>query len=92
MDISISLLILFVCLLCCFLVCACAVAVAGTGEVYGWGDNKYGQVGVPASSAESTAVPLPRLLPALIGVQVTGVACGAGHSVVCARDGRVFSW
>lgn len=39
-----------------------------------------------------TAVPVPRLLPSLIGIHVDAVSCGAGHTVVCARDGRVFSW
>ena len=40
----------------------------------------------------ATLLPVPRILPGLIGVHVTAVSCGAGHTVVCARDGRVFSW
>ena len=73
-----------------------AVAVTGTGDVYAWGDNKHNQVGVailPSKRAEGvSAVPVPRLLPGLIGIYVAAVSCGAGHTVVCARDGRVFSW
>jgi len=72
------------------------VAVTGTGEVFAWGDNKHGQVGLELLSSERaqgvTAVPVPRLLPSLIGIHVDAVSCGAGHTVVCARDGRVFSW
>ena len=38
---------LCLCILLCLGVCAVdTVAVAATGEVYAWGDNKYGQVGI----------------------------------------------
>ena len=72
------------------------MAVTGVGDVYAWGDSKHAQVGLallPSQLAQGiTAVPVPRLLPALIGIHIDAVSCGAGHTVVSARDGRVFSW
>lgn len=73
------------------------VAVAGTGETYSWGDNRYGQVGASAIGASDVSPThyeyrVPVLIPALIGVHISAVSCGTGHTVVVAIDGRVYSW
>lgn len=34
----------------------------------------------------------PKIVEALIGNAVTGVACGSYHVVVVANDNEVFSW
>jgi alpha-tubulin suppressor-like RCC1 family protein len=76
-----------------------SVAVTGTGEVYSWGQNKYGQVGVGGQVNDDEYdedkplhVIVPRLLSSLFGVFISAVSCGAGHSIAMAADGRVFSW
>lgn len=65
------------------------VAVTGLGEVYAWGNNKYGQTGHGGGAEQ---VVLPRIVSGLVGVSVCAVSCGGGHTVVTAADGRVFSW
>jgi alpha-tubulin suppressor-like RCC1 family protein len=68
------------------------VAVTGTGEVYSWGQNKYGQVGIKSQSGDNLHFVVPRLVNSLFGVFVSAVSCGAGHTVVLSADGRAFSW
>lgn len=77
------------------------VAVSSIGETYTWGNNSYQQLGLPASlsatadnSTSSGAVvgAIPLQIPKLIGVCITAVACGAGHSVAISSVGRVYCW
>ena len=65
------------------------IAVTGLGDTYSWGNNKYGQIGMNDSVSVCA---VPALVPGLIGVVISAVCCGSGHSVACAQDGRVFSW
>jgi alpha-tubulin suppressor-like RCC1 family protein len=48
----------------------------------------------PQSAARdsSSGVAVPTIIPALVGVSVTAVACGTGHSIAVASDGVVYSW
>jgi alpha-tubulin suppressor-like RCC1 family protein len=72
------------------------VAVAGTGETFAWGDNRYGQIGVAVTRIDQVIAldecSLPTLVPALIGIHITAVSCGTGHTIAVAVDGSVFSW
>ncbi|OQR84663.1 hypothetical protein ACHHYP_13054 [Achlya hypogyna] len=65
------------------------LVLGGSGEVYAWGNNQYGQCGLASGAS---VVPIPTLVQDFVGHPVTAVACGAGHSVVILADGRVFSW
>ncbi len=69
----------------------CAVA---SGDLYCWGRNADGELGVGYASAYETA---PKLVGgALLGREVTKVSTSAGTSInhyTCAiADGRVFCW
>ncbi|KAF0697947.1 Aste57867_11400 [Aphanomyces stellatus] len=63
------------------------LALLVDGDVFTWGNNSYGQCGVPEPTVE-----MPRLVPCLVGRRITAIACGAGHSVAIAATGAVFSW
>lgn len=67
-------------------------AVTATGDVYTWGNGAFGQCGIVFTELEEKYVMQPRLVPALCGIQVVCVACGAGHSVVVDKNGCVYSW
>lgn len=70
------------------------IAVSGAGEVYAWGDNKYFQTGIDDKDGSGLhpSPSLPSIVPALLGVIISAVSCGAGHTVVVSDMGRAYSW
>lgn len=72
------------------------VAISSAGETYTWGSNSYNQLGLPTSipllDSDLLTGAVPFLIPKLIGICITAVACGAGHSVVISSDGQVYTW
>ncbi|KAK1791939.1 hypothetical protein P4O66_013913 [Electrophorus voltai] len=57
------------------------------GEVFAWGQNKYGQLGLgKAITMQAT----PALVRALTGVPVTRVAAGGAHTLALALPAQVF--
>ncbi|GAX82276.1 hypothetical protein CEUSTIGMA_g9705.t1 [Chlamydomonas eustigma] len=83
-----------------------SMAAASDGKLYGWGWNKFGQLGVGDGDDRCTPsiVPLPSSEPesALPALTNTGcitsisavrlLACGWRHTMVAMNDGRVYSW
>lgn len=65
------------------------VAVSGCGEVFSWGNNKYGQLGHDESKDH---ISLPGIVPGLMGIFINAVSCGGGHTIVTTKDGLVYSW
>jgi alpha-tubulin suppressor-like RCC1 family protein len=55
-------------------------------EVYAWGDNASGQLGLRSFRSAST----PTEVAGVAGAGVCSVACGAAHTLFACRDGRVF--
>ena len=64
-----------------------SVAIAENGMVYTWGWGENGRLG---HGSEQTLYE-PTLLP-LHDEVVVKAACGAGHTMVSTRDGKLFSW
>ena len=64
------------------------MALSDEGEVYTWGEGRYGELG----QGPLTQLSEPRLCVGLLGVRVVEVACGWDH--VLARDakGALYSW
>ena len=64
-----------------------SLALLDSGEVYGWGWNRFGQLGdkTPRYSYH------PRLIKALPG-KVVGLAAGANSSLALLDSGDVYSW
>ncbi|ORX56883.1 RCC1/BLIP-II protein [Hesseltinella vesiculosa] len=57
------------------------LALAANGTVYGWGWNKYGQLGLPGTSASKLP---PTLLP--LPSPIHQIACGHLHSLFLGRQ------
>lgn len=55
-------------------------------QVYGWGNNRYGQVGTGGTGT----YPRPTLITSLVNAEVVQIACGQFHSLAVTRDGRYF--
>lgn len=82
-------------------------AVTMSGEVFAWGDNSYSQLGVDlkaltswSESSEKGNSPTtimsysnsPCLIPMFVGLRITAISAGAGHTVVVTDSGEAFGW
>ncbi|KAM7357848.1 HECT and RLD domain containing E3 ubiquitin ligase 4 isoform 2-T4 [Cochliomyia hominivorax] len=68
-----------------------SLALTNCGELYSWGSNIYGQLGVsPTSDLVHSNV--PRLITALQGIPIAYITCGGNHSFVISKSGAVFGW
>jgi alpha-tubulin suppressor-like RCC1 family protein len=62
-------------------------------ELYGWGDNDSGQVGVGSVGGGSeTGIALPTTVDAPAGVSFSSVAAGGSFTVGLTTSGQVYSW
>jgi alpha-tubulin suppressor-like RCC1 family protein len=64
------------------------IALARNGAVYGWGNNNFSQLGMPAGGSSSLAIS--------IGVTPTGsidaIAAGSGHCIAHSSNESVYGW
>lgn len=68
-------------------------ALTTDGEVYAWGLNNFGQLGVPDDAGVDGATVLqPTLVESLGPHRVVDVAGGEHHSVVLTDDGQLLVW
>lgn len=58
------------------------------GEVYSWGDGKFGRLG---HGSEST-LGVPRIIDRLRGVRITQVSCGGFHTAAVCEEGQCYTW
>jgi alpha-tubulin suppressor-like RCC1 family protein len=70
-----------------------SLAVTSTGQLYAFGENRYGQLGIPTNSGTDTPNPTPTLvsLPGASG-PVTQVAAGGYHSLVVTSTGQLYAF
>ncbi|KGM00147.1 E3 ISG15--protein ligase HERC5, partial [Charadrius vociferus] len=59
------------------------------GELFTWGKNTHGQLGV---GSEATLMPQPQLVERLKGISLAQIAAGGAHSAVVSLSGAVYSW
>eukprot|EP00058_Branchiostoma_floridae_P022901 XP_002608391.1 hypothetical protein BRAFLDRAFT_95399 [Branchiostoma floridae] len=65
------------------------LAVTEDGQLFSWGSNAFGQLGVPEVKGH-TSVPTP--VQTLQGVRIVGVAAGLRHAVALDDTGSVWTW
>ncbi|KAL6424477.1 hypothetical protein ACFW04_009910 [Cataglyphis niger] len=67
------------------------LALTSDGQVYAWGENSYGQIGI-----ENTAIfdgSLPRQVKHdLEGKMIIRIACGPTFNIVITDEGELFGW
>ncbi|HEX4034792.1 MAG TPA: hypothetical protein VHX66_10140 [Solirubrobacteraceae bacterium] len=66
-----------------------AFVLTSTGQLYAFGDNHYGELGI--SGIAQTATPTLVALPGQQGA-ITGVAAGAEHTLVMTASGQLYSF
>ena len=67
-----------------------SLALTADGEVYAWGLNSLGQLGVPNDSLKETRI--PQKIEALSGVTATSIHAGNATGGIIAADGKVWIW
>ena len=66
------------------------LALTAQGELYSWGHNGYGQLGLGASPFTTGQGSFPqRINGGLLGVQIASVACGGHHTLALSVEGEV---
>ncbi|XP_064272993.1 E3 ISG15--protein ligase HERC5-like isoform X1 [Passer domesticus] len=66
-----------------------AMALSRGGELFTWGQNTHGQLGV---GSQTTLTPEPQLVERLKGIPLARIAAGGAHSTTVSLSGAVFSW
>ena len=64
------------------------IALTGDGKCYGWGRNRYGQLGIGNIDDQTS----PQLIEDISDLKVTHICCSAYSSMALTEDGDVFSW
>jgi alpha-tubulin suppressor-like RCC1 family protein len=66
-----------------------SAALTATGQLFTWGSNSKGQLGL---GVKYDLVFSPTLVDCLAGVPLAGLACGAFHNLAASVSGAVFAW
>ncbi|RLN96463.1 hypothetical protein BBJ28_00010025 [Nothophytophthora sp. Chile5] len=64
-----------------------SAVITDSGELYTFGMNDCGQLGLDHTQHQST----PQLVKSLEGTEATMVACGLYHTIICTASGGLFS-
>ncbi len=59
------------------------------GDLYSWGWNAHGQLGLPATTGATSSVPC--LIP-MEELEFCRIGCGSRHSVTLTKCGKLLSW
>ncbi|KAH8259636.1 hypothetical protein KR026_008191 [Drosophila bipectinata] len=68
-----------------------SLALTSCGELYSWGSNIYGQLGVNTPK-DMEHCNQPVRLSTLLGIPVAAIACGGNHSFIISKSSAVFGW
>ncbi|KAI2658144.1 putative E3 ubiquitin-protein ligase HERC4 [Labeo rohita] len=66
-----------------------SLALATGGQIFSWGQNKYGQLGLGKQGA---SVSSPKVIQSLQGVPFAQISAGGAHSFGLTLSGAVFGW
>ncbi|XP_065490954.1 probable E3 ubiquitin-protein ligase HERC4 [Caloenas nicobarica] len=66
-----------------------AMALSRGGELFTWGQNAHGQLGL---SSQTMLITKPQLVGRLKGIPLAQIAAGGAHNVAVSLSGAVYSW
>lgn len=69
-----------------------AAAVTETGDLFLWGSNTSGQLGMPLGKMLSSEVPVRLEWFRQRNIRIRKVGCAQQHTVAVADDGEVYAW
>lgn len=64
-----------------------SAVITGSGELYTFGMNDCGQLGLDHTQNQST----PQLVTSLEGTEISMVACGLYHTIICTAAGTLYA-
>ncbi|XP_030626975.1 probable E3 ubiquitin-protein ligase HERC4 [Chanos chanos] len=64
-------------------------ALSRDGQIFSWGQNKYGQLGL---GIKGPNVMTPQVIQSLLGIPFAQVSSGGAHSFALTLSGAVFGW
>lgn len=59
------------------------------GQVFSWGQNRYGQLGL---GINGQSIPAPQIIQSLQGIPFAQISAGGAHSFALTLSGAVFGW
>ena len=62
------------------------------GNIYSWGSNRYGQLGITGTNTYKQNLPVQMHFPHGIKSKIIDFSCGEEHSALLTTDGEVFTW
>ncbi|XP_067008518.1 probable E3 ubiquitin-protein ligase HERC4 isoform X2 [Anabrus simplex] len=65
------------------------LALTNNGQLYSWGCNAFGQLGLGTNTPVENR---PRLISSLVGIPIALIACGGNHSFAVSKSGAVYGW
>ncbi|XP_012283893.1 probable E3 ubiquitin-protein ligase HERC4 isoform X2 [Orussus abietinus] len=65
------------------------LALTNNGDLYAWGSNNDGQLGLGPDIKKETK---PKHIQSLATVPIAFIACGGYHSIAVSKSGAVFAW
>ncbi|NWW90802.1 HERC4 ligase, partial [Rhynochetos jubatus] len=66
-----------------------SLALSKGSEVFSWGQNKYGQLGLGYEYKKQNS---PHVIKSLLGIPFAQIAAGGAHSLVLTLSGAIFGW
>ncbi|KAM9365582.1 putative E3 ubiquitin-protein ligase HERC4 isoform 2-T2 [Pholidichthys leucotaenia] len=71
--------------------CGCwhSHALSRGGQVFSWGQNRYGQLGL---GIKGQSISTPQIIQSLQGIPFAQIAAGGAHSFALTVSGAVFGW
>ncbi|XP_065584431.1 probable E3 ubiquitin-protein ligase HERC4 isoform X2 [Artemia franciscana] len=66
-----------------------SMALTNSGEIFSWGSNVHGQLGL---GCRDMVVRSPMLVKSLVGMPISYIVCGGYHSFAVSKSGAVFGW
>lgn len=66
-----------------------SLSLAAGGQIFSWGQNKYGQLGL---GSQGVSVSTPQVIQSLQGVPFAQISAGGAHSFGLTLSGAIFGW
>ena len=64
------------------------LAIDNKGKIYSWGNNSFGQLGIPSVKS----INQPMQIEYLAGEDIIDISCGDNFAGAITRSGRVYTW
>ena len=65
------------------------LALTNSGDLYSFGDNTNGQLGLGSTSEKENR---PTLVKSLQGIPIAHISCGANHSFILSKSGAIYGF